>query len=189
MRHSSRRSRAAHLRRHPRTRRSGFRPLFGHPDKRSADGLRRRTMTTLQRRGRSRMGCLPGGVDRLAAGPPIWQPRDVPISCSTSAAGRKHDRGGRAPGSERWRPASASTSRNQGRGARAGRPRRRGGDLRLRRRADLPVRAGKLRPDRVAIRRDVFQDSVEAFANLRRAARDGGELRMIVGAVPRTTRS
>jgi Mu transposase-like protein len=45
--------------------------------------------------------------------------------------------------------------------------------------------AGKLRPDRVAIRRDGFsQDSVEALANLRRAARDRGELRMIVWRGP-----
>jgi hypothetical protein len=51
--------------------------------------------------------------------------------------------------------------------------------------------AGKLRPDRVAIGRDgSSQDSVEALANLRRAARDGGELRMIVWRGPGgTTRS
>jgi hypothetical protein len=49
---------------------------------------------------------------------------------------------------------------------------------------------GKLRPDRVAIRRDgSSQDSVEALANLRRAARDGGELRMIVWWSGGTTRS
>lgn len=62
---------------------------------------------------------------------------------------------------------------------------RRDGNLHLRQRANLPVRAGKLRPDRVAIRRDgSSQDSVEALANLRRAARDGGERRIIVGRGP-----
>ena len=74
-----------------------------------------------------------------------------------------------------WRPSVVSGAGH----------RRRDGDLHLRQRAHLPVRAGKLRPDRVAIRRDgSSQDSVEALANLRRAARDGGELRMIVWRGP-----
>jgi len=72
--------------------------------------------------------------------------------------------------------------------ARASRHRGVNGNLHLRQRADLPVRAGKLRPDRVAFRRDgSSQDSVEALADLRR---DGGGRRMIVGRRSgRTTRS
>jgi hypothetical protein len=50
--------------------------------------------------------------------------------------------------------------------------------------------AGKLRPDRVAIRRDgSSQDSVEALANLGRAARLRRAIATVVRPVPQPTSS
>ena len=116
---------------------------------------------------------------------PIWQPRVVPISCSTLAAGRE---------ARRWRSRAA---RNHG-------------ALRRRRHLGTDAAAARARADREGVAATFicadaqtypfepgsfdlivsrfgvmfFQDSVVAFANLRGAARDGGELRMIVWRDP-----
>ena len=122
--------------------------------------IRRRTPTTLERRGGSRVGSGRAVLDRLFEPLADLAAARRPDQLLDVGSGREARRWRIA---RRWEPrrhASASTSRNRLLStARAGRHRRRDGDLHLRQRANLPVRAGKLRPDPTEQRRELLNVS------------------------------
>lgn len=123
--------------------------------------------------------CSIGCSSRSPIDSPIWQPRVVPIGCSTVAAGREARRVAIARRMGTTRHASASTSRNRCY------PRRGRADTEGVTATFICANAQTypFEPesfDLIVSRFGVMvssQDSVEAPANLRRAARAGGELR------------